>query len=181
VDRGQPILPTGETGSLAIIGMASMLVVAVVLIVSLWFTLGKAAPAAPSNAVRPASSQRASTQSVASTVPYGLVAACESDAKTLDIAVAAAMAENPARFPTTSAAWHSGLLSVALTGGPFLQEWPTKNDYYAISVAGNGATRDSGDHARPGDGDVLVTVASGERTFDFTAHPATACMSLPTP
>jgi hypothetical protein len=150
--------------------MASVLVVAVVLILSLWFTLGKASPAGSSSATHPAAAQRTATQPVASSVPYGLVAACESDARTTDIAVAAAMAENPGSTPSTAATWRSGLLSDSLTDGPFLQSWPARNGYYAISVAGDGAARDSGDHARPGNGDVLVTVASGERTFDGSSE-----------
>jgi hypothetical protein len=180
MDRGQPILPTGETGSLAIFGMASMLVVAVVLILSLWFTLGKA-PSTSSPVARTASSARTTSQQLASTVPFGLVARCASDAKTLDIAVAAAMAENPAGLPSTSATWRTGLLTSSLTGGPFLQSWPSGAGYYSVSVAGVRAAADSGDAVRPGDGDVLVTISAGSRTFDFTLHPATACASLPTP
>ena len=63
------------------------------------------------------------------------VAACNSDAKTVSIAVSAFEAENPGQIPTAGA---TGTLTAAPTasivGGPFLKSWPS-SQYYKISLS----------------------------------------------
>jgi general secretion pathway protein G len=118
-------------------------------------------------------------------------AACQSDAKTVGIGVAALQAENPDAIPTatgtfaTSTAtstpqnWSYGLISGTLTGGPFLQSWPTGNAaFYSISVAGTGAAATTGDAVTPANGDVIVTAKSSGLTYDATVNPVSACKSL---
>lgn len=115
-------------------------------------------------------------------------AACQSDAKTVGIGVAALEAENPSAIPTTGATWKTGLLGTstpALTGAPFLQSWPTGNSTsYTISVAGSSAaaTKDS---ATVNNGDVIVTTPNNTtgtpavaNTYDATVNPVTACQHM---
>jgi general secretion pathway protein G len=73
-------------------------------------------------------------------------AACNSDAKTVEIAVDAYNAE-AGTFPTSSA----DLLGSTVTGGPFLHQWPASGNGYNITIDGaqdgtvfvNGVTYDS--------------------------------------
>lgn len=109
-----------------------------------------------------------------------VISACNSDGRTVDIAVQAAIAENPTTYPgnnggtATSATWKADLLSSsALTGGPFLQSWPQTNNGYSISVAGTSAAADTGDSVTPSNGDVVVTAAGN--TYDYTQNPSTTC------
>jgi hypothetical protein len=104
-------------------------------------------------------------------------APCQSDTKTVGIAVAAYQAENPGKYPTTSAGWKAALLSTK-NSGPFLQWWPTSR-FYAISVAGTTRVHTSGDHVETTNGDVIVTaVDNGGRTYDASVNPVSACDSL---
>ncbi len=105
-----------------------------------------------------------------------VISACNSDGRTVDIAVQAAISENPTTYPTTTATWKTDLLSSsALTGGPFLQSWPQTNNGYTLAVAGSGAAADTGDSTTPANGDVVITVTSNGNTYDYTANPSTAC------
>ena len=105
-----------------------------------------------------------------------VISACNSDGRTVDIAVQAAIAENPTTYPTDSATWKTDLLSSsALTGGPFLQSWPQTNNGYTISVSGSGAGQDTGDSTTPANGDVVVTVTKTGNTYDYTANPSSSC------
>lgn len=108
------------------------------------------------------------------------VAPCQSDARTVGIAVAALEAENPKGDPTTPAGWKAGLLDTHYTGGPFLQSWPNENArYYTISVAGTATGRTTGDKVKTSNGDVLVdAVQHGARTYDATVNPVSACEDL---
>ena len=118
-------------------------------------------------------------------------AACQSDAKTVGISVAALQAENPTSYSTfTSANWEPALLkgTGAPIGAPFLQSWPTGNSaYYTISVAGTdtvAAGALTGDTSiTPTNGDVIVTPVTGTDaglTYDATVNPVTACQHLGT-
>jgi prepilin-type N-terminal cleavage/methylation domain-containing protein len=137
------------------------------------------------------------------------VAACQSDAKTIGTGVAALQAENPTATPTqqnaanttgsvwTTGSWQADLLSsTALTGGPFVQSWPTGNSAsYTISVS-NGSTTYAKVVASPlptsgtsvtatsagtfPNGDVIVTGTGAATTaqgysYDATADPVEAC------
>jgi general secretion pathway protein G len=105
-----------------------------------------------------------------------VISACNSDGRTVDIAVQAAIAENPTTYPAATATWKTDLLSSsALTGGPFLQSWPQTNNGYSLSVSGSGAAADTGDSTTPANGDVIITVTSNSKTYDYTANPSTAC------
>lgn len=125
-----------------------------------------------------------------------VAAACQSDAKTVGIGVAALEAENPTAIPTASGTWKTDLLGTTLTGAPFLQSWPTSSSY-TISVAGS--TAPTGLSSTPNgttvankpvastafsNGDVIVTgtgavAASTYNTtafsYDATLNPIEAC------
>lgn len=106
--------------------------------------------------------------------------ACESDAMTVGIAVAAFEAENPTKFPTTPAGWKAALLGHKFVGGPFLQYWPNENARdYTIFVAGTATGRTTGDHVKAVNGDIIVTaLLNGKRTYDATVNPVAACHNL---
>jgi prepilin-type N-terminal cleavage/methylation domain-containing protein len=57
------------------------------------------------------------------------VAACQSDAKTVETAVAAFQANNPTLTPTAA-----NLTSSATAGGPYLRSWPTNPTHYFIGL-----------------------------------------------
>ena len=61
------------------------------------------------------------------------VAACNTDAKSVETAVAAFQAENG-----TSVSVTSSLLTGNTLGGPYLHTWPTNSGHYTISVATDG-------------------------------------------
>jgi prepilin-type N-terminal cleavage/methylation domain-containing protein len=113
-------------------------------------------------------------------------AACQSDAKTVGIGVAALQAENPTSWQSYSSAnWTTNLsppAQVALIGSPFLQSWPTGNSqYYTIAVAGKTGSVASNDKVSvtPTIGDVVVTaVQNGGNTYDATVYPVEACTHL---
>ncbi|HEV3213447.1 MAG TPA: prepilin-type N-terminal cleavage/methylation domain-containing protein [Acidimicrobiales bacterium] len=110
-------------------------------------------------------------------------AACQSDAKTVGIGVAALQAENPTSFSTyTSAQWKTNLIGNTLTGAPFLQSWPTGNAaYYTITVAPATSFTTSGDSVPTTNGDVIVTPTAGTNagnTYDATVNPVSACKTL---
>jgi prepilin-type N-terminal cleavage/methylation domain-containing protein len=58
------------------------------------------------------------------------VAACNTDAKTVESAVAAYQATNTGQIPT------SGLLTSTGNGGPYIHNWPGNSAYYVISLSG---------------------------------------------
>lgn len=105
----------------------------------------------------------------------GVENACDSDARTVDIAVQAYEVES-SKVPTTSTAWRAALLGKA-NGGPYLEHWPD-NPHYAIVVAGTATGRTTGDHVNTHNGDVIVTALdNAKRTYDFTSD-ASACSNL---
>ena len=108
-----------------------------------------------------------------------VVAACEADAKTVGVGVAALQAENPNVTPTTSAIWQSDLTGNVLAGAPFLQSFPTgagSPPAYTIkvAVAGGAVTNDVPTGVVPNAGDVIVTVGNSSN-FDATQFPIEAC------
>jgi hypothetical protein len=111
--------------------------------------------------------------------PLNKVSACQSDAKTVGVAVAAFEAENPGLLPTTTSGWRTALLSHA-NGGPYLSSWPRGDPgYYAIEVAGKATGTTTGDHVKTANGDVVViAVSGGNRTYDATINPSTSCEHL---
>jgi prepilin-type N-terminal cleavage/methylation domain-containing protein len=116
--------------------------------------------------------------SLSGATSQSVVSACNSDARTVDIAVQAAIAENPTSYPgysgsATSATWKADMLSNTLTGGPFLQSWPQTNNGYSVSIAGTGAAADTGDSTTPSNGDVIIT--TGGNTYDYTVNPSSTC------
>jgi prepilin-type N-terminal cleavage/methylation domain-containing protein len=112
----------------------------------------------------------------------GTAAACQSDAKTVGIGIAALEAENPTTAPLTATAWKGDLLpGSALQGAPFLQSWPSPSgNAYGISVAIAGGVKTSdATPVIPSAGDVLVTATSnGSKVFDATVNPTEACSKL---
>lgn len=125
-----------------------------------------------------------------------VVAACQSDAKTVGVGVAAFEAENPTLTAiATSTDWESILPSntsvvagYTINGEPFLQSWPTGGGVgsgasYQIQVAGTGEvgtanlltnpTGITNGPTQPHYGDVLVV--TGGKTYDATLYPIAAC------
>lgn len=120
-------------------------------------------------------------------------AACQSDAKTIGIAVSALQAQNPSVSGLSAATWKTDLTSGALTGGPFLQSWPQGNvASYTVSVAagsGMSVTQDNGSGSSavtPAYGDVVITTPNNTHgaapavanTYDATQFPIEACVHL---
>jgi len=120
-------------------------------------------------------------------------AACQSDAKTIGIAVSALNAQNPAVSGLTAATWKTDLTTGALTGGPFLQSWPQGNSAsYTVAVAANSgmsATQDNGSGSSsvtPAYGDVVITTPNNTHgaapgtpnSYDATQFPIEACIHL---
>ena len=121
------------------------------------------------------------------------VAACETDASTLNTAVAALEASNPqlgASGVQALTAWQADLTatptsaapvtdaSYTIQGGPFLQSWPTGNSgTYVVAIAdGSGTAPSSGSfgsgNAAPA-GDVLVAkTATAPVWYDATLNPS---------
>ena len=117
------------------------------------------------------------------------VAACETDASTVNTAVAALEASNPQLGAGTTALtnWQNDLTAqptastpsdagYTLVGGPFLQTWPTGNKAtYLVAVAAKGAVP-SGTYGGSGtinSGDVLVAkTATTPKWYDATQNPS---------
>jgi prepilin-type N-terminal cleavage/methylation domain-containing protein len=132
-----------------------------------------------------------------------VIAACNADAKTVDVAAQAFETENPTTQPANNAAWQLDLMPgapAAIQGAPFVQSWPQSNGnppvaasgaLYQISVAGTADTStaltgtDKGTITppTPNFGDIIVTipgVASATTvggTYDATQLPSTACVN----
>jgi prepilin-type N-terminal cleavage/methylation domain-containing protein len=62
-------------------------------------------------------------------------AACQSDAKTVETAVAAYQANNPNGTPTAI-----NLVLASTPGGPYLRSWPSNSGHYFIGLAETSAT-----------------------------------------
>ena len=116
-----------------------------------------------------------------------VISACQADAKTVGVAVAALEAENPSAIPTTTATWQSSLTGSTLTGAPFLQSWPSSSSYVISISPGGSLTAVSGTKANTAgypvtavvaaNGDVLVTAPTGGSAaiYDATLYPTSAC------
>jgi general secretion pathway protein G len=63
------------------------------------------------------------------------VSACNTDAKTVQLAVTAFQTQNP----TYTTAISSTVLTGTSYGGPYLQSWPSSTNGYAISLSGSTA------------------------------------------
>ena len=114
-----------------------------------------------------------------------VVSACQSDSKTVDVAVATYQAQNPGVNQVTQA-------DLTGTNGT-LQSWPSSTDY-SISIAGDAYAiwknpptdtvhnTTTGDAVNPVANDVIVTVTNGNanngNTYDATVNPSTACNGL---
>ncbi len=113
-------------------------------------------------------------------------AACQSDAKTVGIGVAALEAENPSSIPTTAATWKTDLLpGSSLTGAPFLQSWPTGNaTSYTITISGNtGVATNDSPSVTSNNGDVIVHTTNNPtggppNVYDATVNPVSACLHM---
>ena len=122
-----------------------------------------------------------------------VIAACNSDTKTVDIAAQAFLTENPSTIPANNAAWMTNLLpGSSAVGAPFVQSWPQTGVspvLYTVSVAGTTETATaltgtaSGTivPAKPNLGDVIVLIpgvpgpASNAGTYNATTSPSSAC------
>jgi general secretion pathway protein G len=132
-----------------------------------------------------------------------VIAACNSDSKTVDVAAQAFTTENPTVTPADSPTWQTDLLlrtSATLQGVPFLQSWPQSTGNppaaingapYQISVAGTTesgvALTGPGQSGDPNVGDVIVTIPGtpasvdantatpNAGTYDATTSPNAAC------
>jgi general secretion pathway protein G len=109
-----------------------------------------------------------------------ITAACQSDAKTIGVGVAALQAENPTQWQTyTPASWKTNLLgpsSATNQGAPFLQSWPAGNDSsYTLSISGNTNVALSGSGNTPVNGAVIVKATKSGKTYDATKDPVGSC------
>ena len=117
-----------------------------------------------------------------------VIAACQADAKTVGVGVAALQAENPNVVPTAgnasvSGSWQADLTGNTLAGAPFLQSYPTgagTPPAYTITVAVAGGTLANGTTltndttpVTPNAGDVIVNVST--KSYDATQFPIEAC------
>lgn len=75
------------------------------------------------------------------------VAACQSDAKTVDVGASALMAENPTLSGLTGGSagtFQSDMLATApvtgLTGNPFVKSWPSSSSYFVYVYGVTGST-----------------------------------------
>jgi prepilin-type N-terminal cleavage/methylation domain-containing protein len=100
--------------------------------------------------------------------------ACNSDAKTVDIAISAYQAQN-------SLLLSQQVNQANLTGtGGTLQSWPSSTAY-SISIAGDTGPAATLPYTTTGDAraahvnDVIVTVTAGGKTYDATQNPSSAC------
>ncbi len=132
-----------------------------------------------------------------------VIAACNSDTKTIDVGAQAFLTENPSTVPANNAAWMADLLPnggfAGEVGQPigFVQSWPQTstgnvpilNAPYQVSVAGTaeaavnltGTATGTITPGKPNIGDVIVTipgvagVGNNFGSYDATNSPATAC------
>ena len=88
-------------------------------------------------------------------------ASCNSDAKTVEIAVDAYNAEI-GTFPVDQ----TSLLSNAATGGPYLHQWPANNNGYTITIDG------------AQDGTVFVNTGAGAPAFDSSGGGTNPCANI---
>ncbi len=125
------------------------------------------------------------------------VAACQSDAKTVDVGASALMAENPTLYSTLpSTSFKTDMLATTtisgLTGNPFVKSWPSSTNY-TISVWGFGSSATvyaptaadtvySATTVTPQIGDVIVagtsTTAGAQNKatfYDASQSPTEAC------
>ena len=111
------------------------------------------------------------------------VAACETDASTINTAVAALEASNPQLGAGTSSltAWSADIMTAnnvdagfTIAGGPFLQTWPTGNSgTYQIAIQGDTKATVTGSVSGANPGDVLVAKpATTPKWYDATQNPS---------
>lgn len=106
------------------------------------------------------------------------VASCVTNSSNVSQSVDALRAENNVAMPSSGAAWRQALLpGSTFVGAPFLKSWPHSRSY-AVSVAGIGASKDTGDGLVPLSGDVLVTLPGVHKTYDATLHATVACAGV---
>jgi len=109
-----------------------------------------------------------------------ITAACQSDAKTVGVGVAALQAENPTQWQgNTSGDWQTNLLAnsnpVTNIGAPFLQSWPTGNSAsYHIVVSGTGGVT-ANTTAKFTNGHVIVYSTKNKIAYDATNDPVGSC------
>lgn len=92
--------------------------------------------------------------------------ACQSDAKTVVTAAAAAVADNPG-----VAIAQSDLTGSTLNGAPFLQSWPNSSSYSIVLESTSGSAGAVSWSA----GDVVVKNSSGTEVGNATTNPSGAC------
>jgi len=147
---------------LSVLGMASILVVVVVLVAAMYLTIssGTTSPGSPA------------TTSILS---FALRSACEADTRVVDSAIATYQANDALRSSTQVTRTE---LTAPATGT--LQSWPA-NRAYAITIAGDGSpypARATGDSIHVRRNDVIVTVTSTHMAYDSTQDPNGACSTL---
>ena len=118
------------------------------------------------------------------------VAACQSDAKTVDVGASALLAENPTALNLSSATFQADMLpgATGLVGQPFVKSWPTSSSY-TITIWGKSASgtvyapttsTSIGSAITPQYGDVIVTGPSGAsgnqaKLYDASQSPTEGC------
>ena len=97
--------------------------------------------------------------------------ACNADAKTVETAVAAYLADGNSANNLVGTAGQAYLTGTSATGGPFLQSWPNNPSHYTITF-NSSATKA---------GEVDVTPAGSTVATNYnsqTASPATGCYAV---
>jgi general secretion pathway protein G len=97
------------------------------------------------------------------------VAACSTDAKTVQTAVSAFYAQNPGVALGTGATAQA-LLTGTADNGPLLQSWPS-NTGYTIAIGTTGGTVTTQPPVM-----VTVTAVTPNTTVNFSTSPSTACV-----
>lgn len=122
------------------------------------------------------------------------VSACNSDGRTVDVAVAAFQTENPTVSVADHNVWRTDLLGGTALGfnGPFIQTWPSTGNGYDVEVYSGGTADTSAptlahpeylqmtlvnseSNITPATGDVLIDITASSSThpgwYDFTQVP----------
>jgi prepilin-type N-terminal cleavage/methylation domain-containing protein len=99
--------------------------------------------------------------------------ACNSDAKTVETAIAAYEANGNTAAPTSTL-----LTSTATLGGPYLRSWPSNSGHYSIGIATAASAATDEVDVYPLSGAVPTTTTGWVKYDTETSSPATGCNAV---